>query len=107
MRVLPLEDATPATCGAKGAACGELLRLAKHCEELLQSRGGTGGSGAAPEGLAGGSGAMAEGNGSSGGALFQAPGGVCLPFGCMEVALQVGRGWCWVGGWVMRGCGCL
>lgn len=68
MRVVPLEDATSATCGAKSAACGELLRLSKQCEEVL-GRGG-------------------RRNGSTTGRLFQAPGGVCLPFGCMEVALE-------------------
>lgn len=73
MRVIPLEDATAATCGAKGASCGELLRLAKQCDEVLSQRGG---------------------NGDSAGALFQAPDGVCLPYGCMELALQA-RGVYW------------
>jgi phosphoglucan,water dikinase len=55
-----------ATCGAKAAACGELLRLAAACEGALLEAGGRG-DGAAP--------------------VFEAPDGVCLPFGCMEAAV--------------------
>ncbi|GAB4819879.1 hypothetical protein N2152v2_006925 [Parachlorella kessleri] len=102
MRVVPLEDATSATCGAKAAACGELVRLAKQCHEILSSsssqqqpggasaaagRQGSGSTAGSSKGRA----AAAvgnEGNGGTPAALFQAPEGVCLPFGCMELAIK-------------------
>ena len=99
MRVVPLEDATSATCGAKAAACGELVRLAKQCHEILSSSSSQQqpGGGAAAAGQQGSgsrkSGATAsvgsEGNGGAPAALFRAPEGVCLPFGCMELAVKV------------------
>lgn len=42
MRVLELEDATAPLCGAKAAACGELLRLARSCQDALAGEGGWG-----------------------------------------------------------------
>jgi hypothetical protein len=91
LRVVALEDATSATCGAKGAACGELLRLAKHCNEILS---GSPPASSAPPSAASapaqGAGGL-EGNGGGPGPLFRAPDGVCLPFGCMDVALKVGE----------------
>ena len=56
--LLPLDQATPPSCGAKAATCGQLLRIAQRVSE------------AQPE------------------AAFSAPNGVVLPFGCMEAALS-------------------
>lgn len=69
--VVPLEDATPATAGAKAAACGELLRLAAACSDVVVERSLSSG-----------------GNGSANGtAVMAAADGVVLPFGCMEATL--------------------
>ncbi|PSC69113.1 water chloroplastic [Micractinium conductrix] len=68
--VVPLQDATAATSGAKAAACGELLRLAAACSDAASSRSNGGGNGA-----------------SSGTPILRAADGVVLPFGCMEAAL--------------------
>lgn len=62
---VPLEAATTETCGAKAAACGELLALANECAAAVQTSG--------------------RGDGSP---LFEAARGVCLPFGCLEAALK-------------------
>lgn len=69
--VIPLEDATPGTSGAKAAACGELLRLAAACGDAAASAG-----------------KAASGNGGSNGtAVMAAADGLVLPFGCMEAAV--------------------
>lgn len=69
--IVPLEDATTASCGAKAAACGELLRLAASCRDAV-----------AAKALA------AAGNGGANStAIMASADGVVLPFGCMEAAL--------------------
>ena len=62
---IPLEAATIESCGAKAAACGALLHLANDVATTLQTSG--------------------RGDGAP---LFEAPNGVCLPFGCLEAALE-------------------
>lgn len=69
--VLPLQEASAATCGAKAAACGELLRVASHCSAAAASAAS----------------AAASNGGASGTSILAAADGVVLPFGCMEAAL--------------------
>ena len=66
--VVPLEEATVATAGAKAASCGELLRLAAACSTAAASA------------------ATATNGSSTSTAIMSAPDGVVLPFGCMEAA---------------------
>ena len=61
---IPLNTATPETCGSKGAACGALVALAEECAAAVETRG--------------------RGDGAP---LFEAPDGVVLPFGCLEAAV--------------------
>ncbi|KAL4433837.1 hypothetical protein ABPG75_000278 [Micractinium tetrahymenae] len=69
--VLPLGEATAASCGAKAAACGELLRLASQCSDAAASAA-----------------SAASGNGDANStSIMAAADGVVLPFGCMEAAL--------------------
>ncbi len=69
--VVPLDEATVASCGAKAAACGELLRLAASCQDAV-----------AAKALA-----AASNGGSNSTAIMASADGVVLPFGCMEAAL--------------------
>ena len=69
--VVPLEEATIASCGAKAAACGELLRIAASCQDAV-----------AAKALA-----SASNGGSNSTSIMASADGVVLPFGCMEAAL--------------------
>ncbi|PRW57887.1 water chloroplastic isoform A [Chlorella sorokiniana] len=71
MTVVPLEEAVVPTCGAKAAACGELLRLAASCQDAV-----------AAKALA-----AASNGGSNSTSIMASADGVVLPFGCMEAAL--------------------
>lgn len=62
---IPLESATIHTCGAKATACSKLSLLAHDCATALQT---SGSADAAP--------------------VFEAPRGIVVPFGCMELLLQ-------------------
>jgi phosphoglucan,water dikinase len=66
--VIPLEEATVESAGAKAAACGELLRLAAAAASAADP-------------------SAASNGGGGGAAVLAAPDGVALPFGCMEAAL--------------------
>lgn len=63
-KVIPLQEATFATCGAKASICGALLRLAHSCAKDM------------PAGS------------SFKNAFFEAPDGICIPFGTMEAVLK-------------------
>lgn len=77
--IVQLQQAVDATCGAKAAACGELLRLAdtyrKDFEKTSALRGGKNSS-------------KETVPSSFEQVFFQAPDGIVLPFGSMEAALK-------------------
>jgi len=78
--IIPLQQAVDATCGAKAAACGELVRLAdaykKDFEKTNTLREGKNGS------------SKETVPSSFDQVFFQAPDGIVLPFGSMEAALK-------------------
>lgn len=64
--LMRLSEATLSTCGAKAAACGHLLSVALETGRTLSQKS----------------------KNEESATLFQAPDGICLPFGSMEAAIK-------------------
>ena len=67
-QIVRLAEAERSYCGAKAAACRELLILADECSKALHGNGSDTNADTGP--------------------IFRAPDGVCLPFGSMELLLK-------------------